>query len=134
MKLYLRRQTISTTKGMLSKRTEISFSLYVRLDANQEELSLIQEYMLGGEDIGSHLELIPGQREIKSDNMMSISYCVAELVPGKDIPCYSFANMMGLERDLLRGMRVFGEVVEHARQVKRNHEAVHDFPDAQAAA
>jgi hypothetical protein len=119
---------------MISKRTEISFSLYARLDIDQEEQSLIQEFVLAGETLGSHLELIPGQKEIKTDNMMNVPYCVAELIPGKEIKCYSFTSMMGLEKDFVRGMRVFAEVIEHARQVRRNHETVYDFAEDQAAA
>lgn len=130
MKLYLRRQTISTTKGMLSKRTEISFSLYARLDVDRDEMALIQEFALGAEIVGSHQAAIPGVK----DQLTVDDYNAAEIIPGKDIPCVSFFNMMGLERDLLRGCKAFAEVVEHARTVRQNHEAVHDLSDVRQAA
>lgn len=123
MKLYLRRQTLTTTKGMLSKRTEISFSLYARLEVSPTEMEAIKEFLPGAEMVGSHLIPVPGNRE----DAMTSSYNAAQLLEGKDIPCPSFTNMMGLEQSLLKGTQAFAEVVAHAQEVKQNHEAVHDL-------
>ncbi len=123
MKLYLRRQTITATKGMLSKRTEVSFSLYARLDIDQSERALMQEFLIGREILGSHEAPMPGYK----DTIITNSYSAAELIEGKDISCMSFVNLMGLEQSLLKGSQAFAHILEHAKEVKQNHEAVHDF-------
>ena len=131
MKLYLRRQTLTATKGMLSKRTEISFSLYARLDLTPEERSLAEEFDLGKIALGEHRGLIPGRKDATDpDNITENDYSAAEIIPGKDISCLTFTNMMGLEQSLLAGAQKYAAILAHAKEVKQNHEAVHDFPIA----
>lgn len=126
MKLYLRRQTLAS-KTLIMRNTEISFSLYARLDLDPTERALVEEFALGSEILGSHIGLIPGYKKVEKDNLMTYSYIAAEIIPGKDISCISFVNMMGLEGSLLEGAKTYAVVLEHAREVKQNHEAVHDL-------
>ena len=128
MKLYLRRQTLTATKGMLSKRTEFSFSLYARLDLDQDERELVNGYDLGRVKLGSHEKPLPTNKEI----LYTKSYSVAHLIPGRDISCLSFLNMMGLEQSLVKGCHFFREVLEHASDIKQSHEALYAFDDKNA--
>src|SRR5215211_7797190 len=126
MKLYLRRQTLTASKGLINKYTQINFSLYARLDLTPEEQTLVKDFVLDKEVLGSHEALNHGEKEVslRRDNLRTSYYTVAELTSGKDISCLSFVNMMGLEGSLLSGGQTLAMVLKHAKEVKQNGEAV----------
>jgi hypothetical protein len=91
---------------------------------------------LSGEILGSHTGLVHGYKEagLKGENLMEHAYTAAQLIDGKDISCISFTNMMELEGDLLKRSRTFEQILQHAREIKHNHEAVYDLSGPQASA
>jgi hypothetical protein len=69
---------------------------------------------------------MPGHK----DSLWDVSFTCGDLLQGKDITCMSFINMMVLERDIINECSTFASTLEHARDIKKSQEEVHDFSAA----
>lgn len=127
MKLYLRRQMVTSSKGMFARGVDKTYSLYARLELTPEERQLANDYDLSGVIVldyeyeeESRVKNVPG-------DIKGFMASVGSLVQGDEFACPNIGIMLEVQTKLQTELKKALIYFELARDIKNNSETVVDI-------
>ena len=121
MKLYLRRQMTTGSKGMFSRGVQKSYSLYARLELTAEERQLVNDYDL------SAIMVLDYEYEGPNEDDRTYMASVGSLTHGDEFQCPNIGVMLNIQTKLLAELKNALVYFELAQDIKNNSETVVDI-------